>query len=357
MVIVGGIMVPASFVAASDDGCVVHTAAFPPGVWSAERVTFVHDISDGFSNGFLEGNLGFTLIVGNDGEVTGDFVSVLTGTLEDTIDLSSANAVIVQSGEVIGTGAHVEVHGTAQFDIDANIDVAGRDGRDLMTGGHLLFEHHADFEQPYSTVITPSFVNCGEAIGNLSSDPSKPVLFIATRVGAAPETDSDIATMAVDFLEGIAAVHDATDFDPAAFGELVIRGEAIDALIAAQEYCKTQDLGSLTPGGSAHDLYRQTLAETLYTFASRAGAGEYSVATIISVYATAIRGAMFGGPAGSCILAGDDARDGLKSAFEQALIARYYQAQSEHNSADQTMIRVAAAQYAMTDVSNEIGYN
>lgn len=342
--------------AESDDDCVVNTAAFPPGVWSAQGVSFLHDIGDGFSNGFLEGSLGFVLTVGNDGEVTGEFVSVLSGTLEDVIDLSSANAVIVQQGQISGTGALAQVNGTAEYDIDANIDVSGRDGRDLITGGHVLFEHHADFVQPYATQIIPSFINCGEAIGNLSDDPAAPVLFIATRVGAAPETDADIASMTVDFLERAMAVHGAAEFDPAAFGEVVIRGEAIDALLAAQEYCKTEDLGSLAPGGSVRDLTRQTLAETLYTFASLAGGGEYSVATIISVYATAIRGAMFGGPAGSCVMNGDPARDGLKSAFEQALIARYYQAQGEHNAADQTMIRVAAIQYGMTTVTNEIGH-
>jgi hypothetical protein len=358
VVLAGAVLAPASLALAdTEDDCVVNTAAFPPGVWSAQSTSFIQDISDGFSNGFLEGNIGFALTVGNDGEVTGEYVSVLTGTLEDVIDLSSANAIIVQQGQATGTGALVQVDGTAEYDIDANIDVAGRDGRDLMTGGHLLFEHHADFVQPYATQITPSFVNCGEAIGNLSSDPSTPILFIATRVGAAPEGESDIASMTVDFLDQVDAVRSAGEFDPTAFGEVVIRGEAIDALLAAQEYCKTQDLGSLAPGGSVRDLTRETLAETLYTFSARAAAGEYSVATIISVYATAIRGAMFGGPAGSCVVGGDPAREGLKSAFEHALIERYYQAQTEHNSNDMTMIRVAALQYGMTAVTNEIGFN
>ncbi len=354
IVLSSSLFVPTS--ASADDDCVVSTAAFPPGVWAAQGGSFLQDISDGISTGFLEGNFGFTLTVENSGVAYGDFVMVLNGTLEDTIDLSSANAVIVQSGPITGTGALAEVHGSSDFDIDANIDVAGRDGRDLFSGGHLLFENHADFSRPYTTIIEPSFVNCGEAIGNLSSDPSTPIVFIATRIGAAPDTDADIGGMTVDFLEGISALHDGDGFDPDGFGQLVNQGEAIDALIAAQEYCATQDLGSLAPGGSTRDLFRSTLAETLYTFASRAAAGEFTVAEIISVYATAIRGSMFGGPAGSCVAEGDPAREGLKSAFEQALIDRYDQALSTHDSAEQTMIRVAAAQYEMTDVLQAIGF-
>lgn len=332
--------------------CDGHVPAFPPGHWTAHGITFRSNLDDGISSGYLEGEFAFELDVSGAGVATGSYSGVLTGQLDGLTDSSSAGAVIIQHGEINGTGVLAVVDGTTGFDIDASIDVAGSDGIDIFTGGGSLYQGDVEFERPFTTTIAASQANCGEVVGNLSADDDAPAFFIATRT--APDTsDTDIAMLATEYLAATEQLN-AAPLDPQQLAASVELGEYIDAAIAAQDACHTVDLDSLDRGGSTRNVLSLLISDDLHEYAERAIAGEYSTAELISVYTTAVRGGFFGGETGGCGTEGP-AASGLRTAFERALIQRWSDAVESLDHVERLTVEAAAVQFGMTNLIETIG--
>lgn len=344
---------PSSVASAHD--CVDSTAAFSPGTWTAGGLSFTHDISDGFAAGVIEGEAGFTLVVDDLGQVSGNYTAVFSGSLEALSEETSGDATIVITGDLSGTAADVQVDGESSFEIGSSIDVSGSDGVDVFAGHGVSFEHTSNFTQPFTTQIRPSLANCGEAIGNLSQDPERQILFIATRSTGNAATDAQIADQVVEFLGRAQDTFADPLVETGSLHDLIREGEEVDALVAAQGYCGADQLGSLAAGGSAHDLYRSSLLQLLFQFVDRARAGEFSTPDVIRALSAATRGASFGGEAGECVGPEDGTFGVLRRNFEEVLLGRLQAAADRADTAEIQALRVASLQFGMTTIIEQTG--
>jgi len=302
----------------------------------------------------MSGAIGFSLDVDDTGKISGTYSAAFGGSLEAIGEDTSSTASILVNAELSGTAANVDVRGESSFEIGSSIDVSGADGIDVFAGRPVSIPSSATFTRPYTSQIVPSFANCGEAIGNLSQDPDNPILFIATRTTGSKSADADLSSAVIDLLDWAEAVLAEEAPDSGALHRLVREAEEIDALVAAQEYCHPEELGSLARGGSAHDLMRSTLLEILFRFMDRAAAGEYTTADVISAFTAATRGAAFGGSAGDCVGEDDGAFGLLRTQTEDVLRARHSAAQAGDPD-EVAAIEVAALQLGMDSISTPTG--